>query len=197
MGMTRKEAKEFIAQSVKSDVDMALVADAIKALEQELTNNYLENGCIDKWEDVDGKKVEAWIVKGKIQIRHRGAIHNFALPSVILQEPTTKNGLGVDCISREAVIDGIKEYFHDEYYQRTSIQDCRDCFIEDVLNNLPSVTPQEPKTGHWIMTGDYYTGAYGDIDYVKCSCCGEDSLEEGDYCPNCGAKMVEPQESKE
>lgn len=33
--MTREEAKEFIAQSVKSDVDMALVADAIKALEQE------------------------------------------------------------------------------------------------------------------------------------------------------------------
>lgn len=33
--MTREEATEFIAQSVKSDVDMALVADAIKALEQE------------------------------------------------------------------------------------------------------------------------------------------------------------------
>ena len=33
--MTREEAKEFIAQSVKSDVDMTLVADAIKALEQE------------------------------------------------------------------------------------------------------------------------------------------------------------------
>jgi len=33
--MTREAAKEFIAQSVKSDVDIALVADAIKALEQE------------------------------------------------------------------------------------------------------------------------------------------------------------------
>ena len=33
--MTREEAIEFIAQSVKSDVDMALVADAIKALDQE------------------------------------------------------------------------------------------------------------------------------------------------------------------
>lgn len=33
--MTREEAMEFIAQSVKSDVDMAKVADAIKALEQE------------------------------------------------------------------------------------------------------------------------------------------------------------------
>ncbi len=33
--MTREEALEFIAQSIKSDVDMALVADAIKTLEQE------------------------------------------------------------------------------------------------------------------------------------------------------------------
>lgn len=33
--MTPEEAKKFIAQSVKSDVDMALVADAIKSLGQE------------------------------------------------------------------------------------------------------------------------------------------------------------------
>lgn len=33
--MTREEAIEFIAQSVKSDIDMALIADAIKTLEQE------------------------------------------------------------------------------------------------------------------------------------------------------------------
>ena len=51
---------------------------------------------------------------------------------------------------------------------------------------------QEPKTGHWIMTSDYYTGAYGTIDYVKCSCCGEKSLEEGDFCPYCGADMRKP-----
>jgi hypothetical protein len=56
---------------------------------------------------------------------------------------------------------------------------------------------QEPKTGHWINTGAYYTGAYGTIDYVECSCCHYESLEEGDYCPNCGCRMVEPQESEE
>jgi hypothetical protein len=48
---------------------------------------------------------------------------------------------------------------------------------------------QEPKKGHWIMTSDYLTTAYGSVDYVKCSCCGEDSLEEGNYCPNCGVEM--------
>lgn len=39
--MTREEAIEFIAQSVKSDVDMAKVADAIKALKQEPIKNHL------------------------------------------------------------------------------------------------------------------------------------------------------------
>lgn len=45
-----------------------------------------------------------------------------------------------DAVSRQAVIDGINRYFHDDYYQRTSIQDCRDCLIEDVINKLPPVT---------------------------------------------------------
>lgn len=58
----------------------------------------------------------------------------------IVQEPCG------DAISRQAVIDGINEYFHDEYYQRTSIQDCRDCLIEDVIKDIPPVTPQS-KTG--------------------------------------------------
>ena len=66
----------------------------------------------------------------------------------------------------------------------------------DACRGAIELLKQEPKTGHWIMTGDYYTGAYGTIDYVECSCCHEDSLEEGNYCPNCGAKMVEPQESE-
>ena len=67
-------------------------------------------------------------------------------------------------------------------------------FSDIVYDALPSA---QPKTGYWIMTHDYFTGAYESIYYVKCSCCGEDSLEEGDYCPNCGAKMVEPQESED
>ena len=46
------------------------------------------------------------------------------------------------------------------------------------------------KTGHWIKTGNYFPGDYENIDYFKCSCCHADSLEQGDYCPNCGVEMV-------
>ena len=107
---------------------------------------------------------------------------------------TTKNDLGeLDCISRKAVIDELKRYFHDEYYQRTSIQDCRDCFIEDVLNHLPAVTPQEPRKGHWIVREDN-TSFVKQLPrrWVECSHCGwsfsYDRIRD-DYCSNCGADM--------
>lgn len=59
----------------------------------------------------------------------------------------------------------------------------------DEIANLKALKQEPQKMGQWIMTGDYLTAAYGSVDYVKCSCCGEDSLEEGDFCPNCGARM--------
>lgn len=92
-----------------------------------------------------------------------------------------------DAISREAVIDGISKYFHDEYYQRTSIQDCRDCLIEDVITKLPSVTPQ-PKTGHWIEH-PHETGENWEYSKYECSECHVWEEDDSDYCPNCGARM--------
>lgn len=52
---------------------------------------------------------------------------------------------------------------------------------------------QEPNIGHWILTDD---------DFVYCSEC-EDSYyprpidASWNYCPHCGAKMVDSQESEE
>lgn len=101
------------------------------------------------------------------------------------KEPTTKNDLGVDCINRATVLhlindvknsDGFKDYSKYEY-------------LFDQVDRMPSVTPQEPKTGHWI---DDEFGS-------KCSCCGiHTHLDKFDrpmkfwYCSMCGAKMVEP-----
>ena len=85
-----------------------------------------------------------------------------------------------DCISREDTLAEFKKV----YFDNATVIRC----AELVLGGMPSVTPQ-PKMGRWINTGDYLTAAYGSVDYVKCSCCGEDSLEEGDFCPNCGARM--------
>jgi len=61
------------------------------------------------------------------------------------------------------------------------------------IKGMPSVQPK-PKTGHWINTGideEWYARAYG------CSLCGHTMVGKDKYCPNCGCRMVEPQESED
>ena len=95
------------------------------------------------------------------------------------EDSTTKNDLGADCVSRQAVIDmtGLSEWF-----------DSSDSYNEFViaLSNLPPVTPIRPK-GHWV---DKFGGVY------RCSCCREiisiDTIEfpygiTYKYCPYCGS----------
>lgn len=77
----------------------------------------------------------------------------------------------------------------------------------DKIKALPSVTPTRKK-GKWIRTYKIGFGEFAEYevelidgfvaDNCHCSECGEE-LEKGErgiYCPNCGAKMVEPQESE-
>ncbi len=56
-------------------------------------------------------------------------------------EPTTKNDLGIDCISRADAIRVASGY-------------CHPSNVAKELAKLPSVTPQESKTGHWIPVGE-------------------------------------------
>ena len=55
---------------------------------------------------------------------------------------------------------------------------------------------KEPKTGHWIE-GKYRNDdiRYNDSSY-KCDKCGRIIDFKENYCPNCGAKMIEPQETE-
>ena len=71
----------------------------------------------------------------------------------------------------------------------------RECISDD----LQPVNPQEPKTGHWILVFDG-VNEYGDgIYHHECSECGcnKSGWGEYNYCPDCGEKMIEPQESEE
>jgi hypothetical protein len=93
-----------------------------------------------------------------------------------------------DAVSRSQALKELEESA--KYHANDSREEMLLRRDRDIIKALPPVTPVRPK-GHWIMTSDYLTTAYGSVDYVKCSCCGEDSLEEGNYCPNCGAEMRE------
>ena len=69
---------------------------------------------------------------------------------------------------------------------RQASKDLRKRFREDL--------EQEPKTGRWIVNKGSLDALYGEV--CKCSVCGIESIGESDYCPSCGAKMVDPQESE-
>lgn len=87
-----------------------------------------------------------------------------------------------DAISRQAVDDAIYDYSRscDVNYEQ----------IMEYVNKIPSVTPKQ-RTGHWIKVDDEEPIAY------DCSECVAMVGRRCRFCPDCGAKMVNPQESEE
>lgn len=99
-----------------------------------------------------------------------------------------------DAISRQAVLDAIdvKAWEFCDYLisknrndEQKPVSHFADNLRECVREELPPVNPQS-KTGHWIKKDGY----------SDCSECGSHIVTEWDYCPKCGAKMIEPQESE-
>ena len=103
------------------------------------------------------------------------------------KEPTTKENLAVDAVSRAEVLKLMQDNWHThsgDWAMQESI---------DAIREMPSVTPQEPKTGHWIANAPQYDML--NPQYI-CSECGNAHTRTTPYCEICGAKMVEPQESE-
>ena len=76
---------------------------------------------------------------------------------------------------------------------------CIDCNkkMDEIRRTYDKLKEQEPKTGHWINSN------IPNEEYV-CSECGgacwyydyQAKVAKSKLCPNCGARMVEPQESE-
>ena len=89
----------------------------------------------------------------------------------------------------------------DAAYQ--AIQDVKDIEVtqaEVSRNPLYYVLTQavekgEPlRTGHWTYICNSKVNG---LKIVRCSACNKRTYGSTDFCPNCGAKMIEPQESEE
>lgn len=81
-----------------------------------------------------------------------------------------------------SVIIGNIPVYGDECYSIAEYQEAKTMAVQALL--------QEPKTGHWIENPNAY----------ECSECGiiraKGTTGKYNYCPNCGARMVEPQETE-
>ena len=74
--------------------------------------------------------------------------------------------------------------------------------VRDKIRALPYVTPKQ-RTGKWIEKPEIKTSAPEYLMFYECSECGDEQcfckldIHKKHFCSNCGAKMVEPQESEE
>ena len=78
-------------------------------------------------------------------------------------------------------------------YETNCTDGCYQCGCggeDNYLTEPPEKADVQPvRRGKWICTNNYEILAYGTLHYSRCSVCGEESLEEGSFCPNCGAEM--------
>ena len=121
---------------------------------------------------------------------------------------TFKNNLGCDCIAKTELLkamDTWEKFGNDpnEGLIRLSTPALQDRYVpyikyEDMVNcvkGMPSATPQEPKTGHWIKVHPLQENDEGDYMCSECKCGGL-VWKPTTYCPNCGAKMAESEDNE-
>lgn len=100
-----------------------------------------------------------------------------------------------DVISRQAAqIELTKCEVIDAYDENDNLVGCYNAdTVDSIVRNLPPVTPQQ-KYGKWVRI---------DKDKCKCDQCEVISFVamypngDANYCPNCGCRMIEPQESED
>ena len=99
-----------------------------------------------------------------------------------------------DAISRQAVLSKIKEVCFSEEWLQFRVDNGssgqRD-FLINYIEQLPPATPQL-KTGRWINVDETHSKC------DRCEAVFEITSPNGEvnYCPNCGTKMIEVQESE-
>ena len=117
-----------------------------------------------------------------------------------------------DLISRQAALVSIKNLYPDMPIvdifsaRRKWLEKYAPYFeCENAIEQLPSVTPQEPKTGHWEWVQYDDNPKLGDWHCSECRCVVVKCVYKNEkggiplykYCPQCGRRMIEPQESED
>ena len=93
-----------------------------------------------------------------------------------------------DAVSRDAVIYYIKGHIHEIITESGTDKNAHtNSILRALINGVETMPSVTQKSGKWIKKGKLW----------ECSVCGDWSCCHESYCNNCGAKMVEPQESEE
>ena len=194
--MTREEAIEVIEQDIPCELDTDLIEAlemAIKALEQMPVTTTAGEGGVIYYPQVEG--VTPTVIKQESMrefTEEETKAYSKALDKIY--KPTGFNAfneLCEDAISRQAVLDLVVTNHRELNGINVVMYSplCKD------IKQLQPVTPQ-PKTGHWIVDRD--DSRRWDKVRFYCSECGKwQTYGKTEYCPSCGARMIEPQESED
>lgn len=68
--------------------------------------------------------------------------------------------------------------------------DCQDCELSEALHLAIKALKNERPTGEWIEAHINSLGGFVYYSY-RCSNCKKEYKGEYNYCPNCGAQMIE------
>jgi hypothetical protein len=91
-----------------------------------------------------------------------------------------------DAISRQAMHIELEKWItYGEYKYSNATK-----YLYDRIDRLPPVTPKQ-RTGHWIHR------KMDNECWEECSECHVERAYPTLYCPDCGCRMVEPQEESE
>lgn len=60
-------------------------------------------------------------------------------------------------------------------------------YLAEYLDDIPAADVQEVRHGKWEEIRD----AYGQLEGWMCKECGREMKAKENYCPNCGAKMMQ------
>lgn len=172
--MTREEALQILDTIPTISEQVDALEMAIQALSQEPCSNCCNGNQIEK-----AKLCQKSYLAG---MEHKQAEANNAL------------NMCDDAISREAVKKWICKTCPDD-------AECqRDCDVIKGIDALPSVTQ---KAGKWIEHPEIETSTPEYLMFYECSECGDkqcfckSDIHKKRFCNNCGAKMVESQESED
>lgn len=72
----------------------------------------------------------------------------------------------------------------DEWWENADVW-----IVDNLIDSVPTI--YEHKEGKWIVDNNFESDMFGDC---KCSECGEWQNDKTNYCPACGAKMVDAEE---
>ena len=76
------------------------------------------------------------------------------------------------------------------------------CQYDDITETIPPFEQKNPglpsvqteRTGKWIADVDRWGDVVTTVNGYKCSKCGCFNVDKDNYCPNCGAHMMEDSE---